>query len=213
MNEDLKLESASAPTEEPESPFRRFVRGALEYLELFTYSVFAVLIIFTFGVRLCRVQGESMENTLYNKEYLLLYSVLYEPKQDDIVVFNLPEENTNREKTLVKRVIALGGQEVIINTNTNEITVDGVLYEDSHSVLKDPSTDREINRYLKGLFSNHFDYTEGIYKATVPEGKVFVLGDNRNNSKDSRNPQIGFVDERCILGKVVLRVSPFTVFS
>lgn len=213
MNEDLKLNVASSRTKETESPFRRFVRGTFEYLELFAYSVFAVLIIFTFGVRLCRVQGESMENTLYNEEYLLLYSVLYEPKQDDIVVFNLPEENTNREKTLVKRVIALGGQEVIINTNTNEITVDGVLYEDSHSVLKDPSTDREINRYLKGLFSNHFDYTEGIYKATVPEGKVFVLGDNRNNSKDSRNPQIGFVDERCILGKVVLRVSPFTVFS
>ena len=201
MNENLN-------SKETESLFRRFVRNAFDYLELFAYSVFAVLLIFTFGVRLCQVKGASMENTLYDKEYLLLYSFAYKPHQDDIVVFNLPEDNPNDEKTLVKRVIALEGQEVIIDTKTNEITVDGVLYEDTHSVLKNPD-----DKYSMWTFFDNFDYEEGVYKVTVPEGKVFVLGDNRNHSKDSRNPTIGFVDERCILGKVILRVAPFTVFS
>ena len=195
-------------TENQESMFHRSVRGLFDYLELFVLSVFAGLIIFTFGVRLCRVDGESMENTLHHNEYLLLHNVAYQPKQDDIIVFHLAN-TTNKQKTLVKRVIALEGQEVIINTQTNEITVDGVLYDDTHSVLKDRITDEITGRY-DNLFYENFDYSTGIYRATVPEGKVFVLGDNRNNSKDSRHPQIECVDERRILGKVVFRLTPFS---
>ena len=198
-------------TENQESLFHRLVRGAFDYLELFVISIFAVLMIFTFGVRLCRVDGESMENTLHHNEYLLLHNVAYQPKQDDIIVFHLPE-TSNKQKTLVKRVIALEGQEVIINTQTNEITVDGIPYEDSHSVLKDRITDEITGRY-DNLFYTNFDYSTGIYTATVPEGKVIVLGDNRNTSKDSRHPDIGFIDEQCILGKVILRLSPFTVLA
>lgn len=198
-------------TENQESLFHRFVRGAFDYLELFVISVFAVLMIFTFGVRLCRVDGESMENTLFHNEYLLLHNVAYQPEQDDIIVFHLTN-TSNKQKTLVKRVIALEGQEVVINTRTNEITVDGILYDDSHAVLKDRMTDEITGKY-DNLFYENFDYSTGIYRATVPAGKVFVLGDNRNNSKDSRNPDIGFVDEQSILGKVVLRLSPFTVLS
>ena len=221
MNEDLNREPMNAPVETdsdtknkaPKEPlFRRFVKNAFDYLELFAFSVFAVLIIFTFSVRLCRVDGESMENTLYHGENLLLYSLAYEPQQDDIVVFHLTDTSSNMQKTLVKRVIAVGGQDVVIDTKALTITVDGELYEDSHRVLKDRGTDIETNRY-DNLFSTNYDFSTGIYRATVPEGKVFVLGDNRNNSKDSRNPDIGFIDERCILGKVVLRLAPFTVFS
>ncbi len=213
MNENPNQASVETAEKEKTPLFRRFVWGTFEYLELFAFSIFAVLLIFTFGVRLCRVDGESMENTLYDGEKLLLYSLAYEPKQDDIVVFHLTNNSFSMEKTLVKRVIALEGQEVVIDTNTGEITVDGVLYEDSHSVLKDRFTDEVINQYQKDLFFTNYDYSTGIFKATVPEGTIFVLGDNRNNSKDSRNPQVGFVDERCVLGKVVLRVHPFEIFS
>ena len=190
---------------------KKLVSGMFDYLELFAWSVVAVLLLFSFGIRLCRVDGQSMENTLYDQQNLLLYSAGYEPKQGDIVVFHLTK--SSMQKTLVKRVIAVGGQEVIINTKDNTITVDGVLYDDPDKILKDRGSDLITDTYDTGLFRYDFDYKSGIFKTTVPEGKVFVLGDNRNNSTDSRSRSVDFVDERCILGKVVLRLKPFTVFS
>lgn len=198
---------------DPEPQKKKRTAGALifDYVEMFAWSVFAVLLIFTFALRLCRVDGQSMENTLQNGQRLVLYSAGYSPKQDDIVVFHLTRPEKNLQKTLVKRVIATGGQTVEINTRTAEITVDGVLYADSHSVLKDAS-DIEIGYYYSALFGYDYDSKTGIFKTTVPEGHLFVMGDNRNNSKDSRNPDVGFVDERCVLGCAVLRLYPFTVF-
>ena len=189
-----------------DSMLYRFVRGVFDYLELFAFSVLAVFLIFTFGIRTCQVDGQSMENTLFDKEYLIIRSFAYEPKQDDIIVFH------GLDKTLVKRVIAVGGQEVIIDTKNNQITVDNVVYADTHAVLKNPSTDEITDKYLPYLFHSELN-SDGIYKVTVPEGKLFVMGDNRNNSADSRDPRVGFIDERSVLGKVILRVSPFTVFS
>ena len=189
-----------------DSMLYRFVRGVFDYLELFAFSVLAVFLIFTFGIRTCQVDGQSMENTLFDKEYLIIRSFAYEPKQDDIIVFH------GLDKTLVKRVIAVGGQEVIIDTKNNQITVDNVVYADTHAVLKNSSTDEITDKYLPYLFHSDLN-SDGIYKVTVPEGKLFVMGDNRNNSADSRDPRVGFIDERSVLGKVILRVSPFTVFS
>ena len=173
-----------------------------DVLEMVAWSVFIMALLFTFVFRICKVDGESMENTLYDKQVLLVRNVAYQPEQDDIIIFHLTESDINMEKTLVKRVIATGGQKLEINYDTCEIYVDGIRYEDSHSVLKN-SSDVMINQY----------YSSGVYKATVPENMLFVMGDNRNNSNDSRNPAIGFIDERCVLGKVVLRLQPFEIFS
>lgn len=197
-------------TEQPKKKEKKTstVSSIFDYLELFAWSVFAVMMLFTFVLRLCRVDGASMEDTLYDRENLILYSVGYTPKQDDIVVFHLADKEG--QNTLVKRVIATGGQEVVINFVTKEIRVDGELYKDSHAVLKNLA-DVTINRYT--LFPEHnYDSDQKIFSATVPEGHVFVMGDNRNNSKDSRDPEIGFVDERCVLGKAIVRVFPFTIF-
>ncbi len=197
--------------EELPEPKPSFARSAFEFLEMFAFSVFAVLIIFTFCIRLCRVDGSSMENTLHTKESLLLSNIAYTPEQDDIIVFHITNEQDNMEKTMVKRVIATGGQELVIDFNTGIITVDGVVYEDSHRVLKDLNG-RTLDYYT--LYANHhYNMATNVLTATVPEGYVFVMGDNRNNSKDSRNSDVGFVDERCILGKVILRLSPFTRFN
>lgn len=217
-NQDgLGMPEGLPPTEEAQKKAPKQSRsvGAVlfDYVEMFAWSVFAVLLIFTFGVRLCQVDGQSMENTLHNGERLLIRSIGYTPRQGDIVVFHLTEPEKGLEKTLVKRVIAVSGQTVEIDTKTNTITVDGVPYADTDSVLKEPYSDIVTDRYNLTLFGYGLDRTSGIFRATVPEGSIFVLGDNRNNSKDSRNPDVGFVDERCVLGKVVLRLSPLTIFN
>ena len=202
MNSEPK---SQAKKDEKQSPLVTF----FDYLELLAWSVFSVMMLFTLVFRLCRVGGSSMENTFKNNENLILWSVGYTPEQDDIVVFHLPEKEG--QNTLVKRVIATEGQTLSINFRTKEILVDGVRYEDSHAVLKDPHSETSIDRYT--LFAeHHYDSDTKIFTATVPEGHVFVMGDNRNNSKDSRDYEIGFVDERCVLGKAILRVFPFTVY-
>lgn len=150
-----------------------------------------------------------MENTLAQNQMLLIRSIAYQPKQDDIIVFHLTQPEINMEKTVVKRVIATGGQQLKIDFKTGEITVDGVLYPDSHRVLKTGSNTLIDHYTLIYPHSEHYDRTTGVFSATVPEGTLFVMGDNRNNSNDSRNPDIGFIDERCVLGKVIFSLSPF----
>ena len=217
MNEDASgipgIPEEPTPVPAPKKQKRSIGVILFDYVEMFAWSVFAVLLVFTFGFRLCQVDGQSMENTLHNGERLLLTGVGYTPRQGDIIVFHLTEPEKNLEKTLVKRVIATGGQTVEIDTKNRTITVDGKEYADSHAVFKDAYSDQDTGRYYTSLFGYGFDPSTGIFRAAVPKGSIFVMGDNRNNSKDSRNPDVGFVDERCVLGRVVLRLSPFTVFN
>ena len=87
-----------------------------------------------------------------------------------------------------------------------------MLYEDEHAVLKN-NVDKIVDQYMYFRPDWNYDATTDTMTVTVPEGELFVLGDNRNFSRDSRDESIMFVDERCVLGKVILRVSPFTVFN
>lgn len=211
MNPDLQPQESVFEQTVPEKAPPSRAAALLDYLEIFAWSIFVIMMLFTFAVRLCRVDGASMENTLYNGETLLLYSLAYTPEQDDIIVFHLSDKGG--ENTLVKRVIATGGQTIQINFATGEILVDGVVYEDSHAVLKNRSN-LTIDAYtLYSDFAPYYDAKTQTLTATVPEGNLFVMGDNRNNSKDSRDKSIGFVDEDCVLGKVMLRLSPFEIFS
>ncbi len=203
--QNLPTEPFAAPAALPPEKKERSLAAVLfDYVEMFAWAVFIVMVLFTFGFRICRVEGPSMEDTLQQNERLLLRSAFYTPKQNDIIVFHLTKVDSTMEKTLVKRVIALEGQEVVIDTRAKTITVDGVEYADAHRFLKDNN-----DQYNTGYFDERLDRTTGIFKTTVPKGMVFVLGDNRNHSNDSRTG-VGFVDKNCILGKVVLRFSPFT---
>ncbi len=205
MNNEPNLQQTPAKKEESGG----FLFDALE---MFAWSLAILLLLFTFVLRICRVDGASMENTLYDGENLLLYSLFYEPEQDDIIVFHLTGKEENLEKMLVKRVIATGGQTVVVDFKNNTITVDGVLYADEHAVLKN-NVDKIVDQYMYFRPNWNYDAVTDTMTVTVPEGELFVLGDNRNFSRDSRDESIMFVDERCVLGKVIVRVSPFTVFN
>lgn len=148
-----------------------------------------VVLIFTLVVRIIAVDGDSMLPTLHDQErVLLLSSNLYtEPENGDIVV----AYSSGLQKPLVKRVIATEGQTVDIDFAAHEVWVDGELLDEPYIAAPTAA------------------YADVSFPQTVPEGHVFVMGDNRNNSRDSRDSAVGMVDTRCILGKVLLRISPW----
>ena len=148
------------------------------------------VLLFTFVARIIVVSGPSMENTLFGGDLILVWSVGYTPKQGDVVVLT---QESYQEDSIVKRVIATAGQQVDVDYDTNTVYVDGVALEED---------------YIKEqMFVPH--YGEGINHVTVPEGCIFVMGDNRNNSADSRYPDIGIVDTRCVIGHGLMVLFPF----
>lgn len=175
----------------------------LDWVETIIFAFFAVILIFTFLLRVANVDGESMVPTLTDGDRLIASHLFYEPASGDIVIVNSSkghvynadnaiEEVSGLNKVIVKRVIAVGGQKVDINFDTGAVSVDGV-------VLDEP--------YINDL--TKIDEGAHQYPVVVPDGYVFVMGDNRMNSTDSRDARVGFVDEEDILGKVLVRIFPF----
>lgn len=164
-------------------------REAYEWVQALVCSVLAVVMIFTFVIRLIGVDGHSMVPTLQNGDRLLvLNSMLYDDyKYGDIVV--LRKESFLTEP-IVKRVIATEGQTVDIDFANGIVYVDGVALEED--------------------YINDLTYTdEGTeFPLTVPEGSIFVMGDNRNRSDDSRNSALGTVDTRYVIGRAVFLLFP-----
>ncbi len=159
-----------------------------EWLDSFVFAIILILIVFVFAVRVVGVDGESMNPTLNHGDWLTVSAINTEFERGDIVVITQPNA---LNEPLIKRVIAVGGDTIDINFNTHKVMVNG-------EVLDEP--------YILSPTASRGDFFEPV---TVPEGYVFVMGDNRNNSLDSRFNSIGLIDERYILGVANARLFPF----
>ena len=189
------MEEIEQTTPEEENKQGKAQKTILSYLHDLVFGLVAVLLLFMLVFRVIVVSGSSMEQTLYNGDcIILLSSVLYnEPKQGDIVVIN--KYSYENGKTIIKRVIATEGQTVEFDFEKRLVFVDGVQLEEDYAYYFD---DREMA---------HGDI-QSPYSVVVDEGCVFVMGDNRNNSLDSRSSVIGQVDCREILGKALFLAFP-----
>jgi signal peptidase I len=158
-----------------------------DWLQCVVTAVVFGILIFVFIGRTIGVDGTSMLQTLHHEDRVIMWSLLYKPVRGDIVII---KTSSYGDKPLVKRVIAVGGDTVDINFDTGDVTVNGVVLDENY--INEP-TRNELN--FKG-------------PVTVPDGHIFVLGDNRNRSLDSRSDSVGYVDVRNVLGKVFAVVLP-----
>ncbi len=166
---------------------QRLARECFDWLQTFVLAIAAVTLLTAF-VRLSPVSGYSMYPTLSENDILLVSGLFYEPSPGDIVTFQAPHSRLLAGGTAVKRVIALEGQTVDFDFENWCVTVDGV-----------PVREDYINRVI----GQSMDRGDLVFPAVVPAGCVFLLGDNRNESTDSRFSDIGFVDRRFLIGRVL----------
>ena len=204
VNENVEIaqqqtEPAPAPAEEtspqPEQEKKGLSENAKEWIKDILIAVVVAFLVLQF-IKPTIVQEHSMENTLEPNDYLFIskqsYHLFGEPQRGDISVFHSELTTADgSEKLLVKRIIALPGDTIAITG--------GVVY-----VNGEPQDEP----YTKDGYTN----TE-MDEITIPEGKLFCMGDNRQNSRDSRDSKIGLVDESDVLGKAVLRLFPFSRFG
>ena len=161
-----------------------------DWIYCLLYATILCVLLFSFAVHAIDVVGSSMVPTLHNGDKMLVSGLFYKPKAGDVVVFKKDEYDANR--SLVKRVIAVEGQEINIDFTNGIVYIDG-------EAISEP--------YINDLTYNTLDF---IGPKTVPEGCVFVMGDNRNASIDSRKNQIGMLDTRMILGRAYYVIYPLS---
>jgi len=189
------MAESNLPKEETMSPGKEAPSLAADcygWLQALSFALVLLVVIFTLFGRVIGVAGTSMVPTLAHGDMLLLQSIGYEPKQGDIVV--LRKSFADIDSPIVKRVIALGGQTVEIDYDTSTLYVDGQPLEEPY--LGEP------------MHQPGSPYEQGTYWV-VPEGSIFVMGDNRNASSDSRHAELGTVDTRYVLGKALFILFPF----
>ncbi len=166
-----------------------FTKSCFEWVESLIPALIISILILTFVFRLVTVNGISMENTLFHGDKLIVRNLFYKPSNGDIVVVG-PVWGLD-EHIIIKRIIATSGQTFDINFDTGEVTVDGVVLDEPY--IKEPT------RLKEG----------GEIPNVIPEGYVFVMGDNRNHSSDSRSYKVGLISEDQIIGKAEFIVKPF----
>lgn len=194
MNEENINVQVEAVEQKPEENTKRTLsKTVVEFISVIATSIVAIMLIFTFAFRIVGVSGPSMMNTLINGDWLLVSAFITEPERGDIVIITQPN---SFNEPIVKRVIAVGGDTIDIDFDKATVSINGKVINEPY--LGSPTTD---------------DEHAWQYPLTLKEGQVFVMGDNRQHSSDSRSPDIGLIDENYILGQVLLRFSPISEFK
>ncbi len=192
MSEENKISAEEEVTEAvaASEPKNSLSKTMVDLISIIATSIVAIMFVFTFVFRIVGVSGPSMMNTLKDGDWLVVSAFITEPERGDIVIVTQP--NAYHEP-IVKRVIAVGGDTIDIDFETATVKVNG-------EVINEP--------YLGSPTTN--DEYAWQYPLTLKEGQVFVMGDNREHSSDSRSPDIGLIDENYILGQVMMRFSPIS---
>lgn len=184
--------------------FENIKAEVIVIIETMLISLFVVALVFTYLVRVATVNGSSMEKTMFPKEKLIAWSLFYKPERGDIIIADTDVatilgdngeiiERNGLGKQIVKRVIATGGQTLDIDFESGEVYVDGNKIDEPYITA--------LTHMDEGAFT-------GKYPITIPEGYLFVMGDNRPVSKDSRSLEVGLISEDAVTGEVFFRVSP-----
>ncbi len=173
--------------EEPQPKTSAMLSLCYDFVDSVKGAIIAVFLVFALMFRAIGVDGDSMVPTLSDGDWVAVTGITLEVERGDIVVVTQPWE---RNVPIIKRVIAVGGDTVDINFETHEVFVNGM---------------RIYEPYIAEPTRVSYDVQ---FPLTVEEGKIFVMGDNRNVSLDSRSSKIGLIDERYVLGKAVARIYP-----
>ena len=176
-------------TLERRKPFRRQFKMIYDWIEALILALILFTFAFTFLCRMVSVDGPSMETTLENNDRLLICNIGYTPGRGDIVVIYRNEY----EEPLIKRVIAIAGDNIYIDAANNAVYVNG--------------DKRDESAYVHFPQGSDISWNPGA-AVDVPEGKLFVMGDHRNNSMDSRSSSVGLVDVEAVMGRVFFRIAP-----
>ena len=189
------MDNGTIAEKRPEGQKRSFKMWFLEWMETIIVAFVAVTLCFTFFARIITVEGISMEPTYFDGNRVLVTSLAGEAKKGDVVIIVHALEDT-----IIKRVVATEGQWVDFDSELGELTVDGVPVKGEEFHIENGIT--FVPEYPGQVIS---------FPQQVPEGCVFVLGDNRAHSTDSRFVDVGMVDRRNILGRVILNLYPFSL--
>ena len=207
VNENIKTHKADNNKKDKlpsEKEKKSFTKSFLEQLELIVIFFAIMVLVFTFVCKTCKVVGESMRETLQNGETVLIWSLFYSPGYGDVVVIH---DNEALNEPIVKRVIGLPGDKIRVEHTLDSMKTTITHADGSVTVLDSANEDyvRYVDEYgALGHYSEDETYV-------VNDGEVFVMGDNRLNSMDSR--ELGAYSSNQILGKVVFRIAPFNVIG
>lgn len=200
---DVEIDLPAEDENDDEPPKKPF-SDLLDWTSCFVYAVAAVLVLNLFVFRSITVSGNSMNDTLINNDRVIATNFFYTPQYGDIVIVEADKLHLNGTtiygETIIKRVIAKEGDTVRIDFGNGLVYRNGEVLEEDY--IKEP-----VRVHYQGWMDSNKDYV-------VPENCVFVMGDNRNASNDSRNMvDVGFIDTNYIMGKAFVRYSPFSSFK